>query len=113
MPEETLSSLRAELESELTRLGAQLAEMSRSGGDEALDFDEGFADSGQVTAERSEVDALAGNLSETVSEIEDALSRIDAGTYGTCESCGAEIAAARLEAKPTARLCMNCASNPR
>ncbi len=113
MPEETLSSLRAELESELTRLGAQLAEMSRNGGGEAMDFDEGFADSGQVTAERSEVDALAGNLSETMSEIEDALSRIDAGTYGTCESCGAEIAAARLEAKPTARLCIDCASNPR
>lgn len=113
MPEETFSSLRAELESELTRLGSQLAEMSRSEGGGALDFDEGFADSGQVTAERSEVDALAGNLSETVSEIEDALSRIDAGTYGTCESCGSDIAAARLEAKPTARLCMNCASKTR
>lgn len=113
MPEETFSSLRAELESELTRLGSQLAEMSRSGEGGAMDFDEGFADSGQVTAERSEVDALAGSLSETVSDIEDALSRIDAGTYGTCESCGSGIAAARLEAKPTARLCINCASKTR
>lgn len=113
MPEEALSSLRAELESERARLGTQLAEMSRTGADQALTFDEGFADSGQVTAERSEVDALAGNLSETMREVEDALTRIDAGTYGVCESCGSEIAAARLEAKPAARLCINCASNPR
>lgn len=113
MPGETLSSLRAELESERVRLGAQIAEMSRTGADKALTFDEGFADSGQVTAERSEVDALSGNLSETMREVEDALSRIDAGTYGACESCGKEISPARLEAKPAARFCINCASNPR
>ena len=52
-----------------------------------LDFDENFADSGQVTAERGEVEALAGQLDETLQDIEDALAKFDAGTYGDCESC--------------------------
>ena len=54
-----------------------------------LDFDENFADSGQVTAERGEVDALAGQLDETLKDIEDALAKFDAGTYGECENCHA------------------------
>ena len=44
--------------------------------------DSGFADSGQVTAERGEVDALVGSLRDTLSDVDDALAKIDAGTYG-------------------------------
>lgn len=43
--------------------------------------------------------------------IEDALERIEDGTYGICESCEAEIAAARLEAMPFTRLCVSCQSD--
>ena len=39
--------------------------------------------------------------------------KFDAGTYGQCESCGDQIAEARLEAMPAARLCINCASSRR
>ena len=39
--------------------------------------------------------------------------KLDAGTYGACESCGQQIAEARLEAKPAARLCITCASKTR
>ena len=89
------------------RSGAGSSASSRQMGHGAggsLDFDDGFADSGQVTAERGEVDALAGSLLETLQEIEDALIKFDDGTYGTCESCGNPIAEARLEAMPAARL---------
>lgn len=41
-------------------------------------------------------------------EIQAALGRIDAGTYGTCEGCGGETGGARLDALPTARLCAAC-----
>ena len=41
-------------------------------------------------------------------EIEDALARIDAGTYGSCASCGRAIPVARLEAVPAATLCLTC-----
>ena len=76
-------------------------------------FDEGFADSGQVTAERGEVEALVGTLRETLTDIDDALAKFDAGTYGVCESCGEPIGEARLEAMPAARLCITCASKRR
>ncbi len=42
-------------------------------------------------------------------EVDAALLRIDAGTYGTCTSCGDEIPAARLEAYPWASVCIDCA----
>jgi DnaK suppressor protein len=76
-------------------------------------YDDGFADSGQVTAERGEVDALEGTLRETLLDIDDALTKIDADNYGQCESCGEDIGADRLEAVPAARLCIACASKRR
>ena len=90
----------------------QLARLGH-GDDADLDFDENFAESGQVTAERGEVEALSGQLSETLSDIEDALAKFENGTYGECESCHQRIAEARLEAMPAARLCINCASRRR
>lgn len=112
MAETTHPALRAQLEEERDRLRAKLAEMGFGDGG-SLSFDEGFADSSQVTAERSEIEALAASLGESLHEIEDALTKMDEGHYGECESCGAEIGAARLEAKPAARLCIRCASNAR
>ena len=84
--------------------------MGRTPGTTELEFDEGFADSGQVTAERGEVDALAGSLTENLNDVNDALAKLDAGTYGICEDCNASITPDRLEAVPQARYCITCAS---
>ena len=46
---------------------------------------------------------------DALDDIEHALSRIDASTYGSCESCGAPIPFERLEAIPYARTCVACA----
>lgn len=43
-----------------------------------------------------------------IKKIDEALSEIDAGDYGYCESCGIEIGIRRLEARPTATLCIDC-----
>lgn len=107
MADTTHASLRDQLEEERDRLRDQLRQLGR-GPDAELDFDEGFADSGQVTAERGEVDALAGKLLETLRDHEDALAKFDDGTYGRCESCGEPIPEARLEAMPAARYCIAC-----
>jgi RNA polymerase-binding transcription factor len=113
MPETTLhATLRDRLQGERDRLHDQLRQMGVGPGG-TLDFDDGFADSGQVTAERGEVEALGGTLLDTLREIEDALRKFDTGTYGLCESCGNQIAEARLEAMPAARLCIDCASRRR
>ena len=66
-----------------------------------------------MTAERGEVDAVSGSLRETLLDIDDALTKLDADNYGQCESCGDDIAEDRLEAMPAARLCMACASKRR
>ena len=112
MAETTHATLRAQLQEERDRLKEKLVELGL-GSNGNLSFDGGFADSSQVTAERSEIEALAGTLSETLHEIEDALAKMDNDTYGTCESCGGEIGDARLEAMPAARLCIKCASKSR
>ena len=43
-----------------------------------------------------------------IKQIDDALERLDEGTYGVCESCGLEIAEERLQAMPFTRLCRDC-----
>lgn len=45
---------------------------------------------------------------EKLQAIQEALERVDDGTYGICESCESEIAPARLETLPFTRLCVNC-----
>src|SRR6266849_4420081 len=112
MAETLHPTLRDQLQEERARLLDQLRQMGLGPGGK-LDFDDGFAASGQVTAERAEVEALGGTLLDTLREIEDALRKFDEGTYGRCESCGNPITEARLEAMPAARLCIDCASRPR
>jgi RNA polymerase-binding protein DksA len=106
MSDTTAAGPRAVLAAERARLSSELEAM----GLDRSSFDEGFADSGQVTAERGEVEALVGSLRDTLNDIEDALRKIDEGTYGVCEQCGGPIGEARLEAMPAARLCITCAS---
>ncbi len=43
-----------------------------------------------------------------IKQIDDALARLDDGSYGVCESCGLEIAEERLQAMPFSRLCRDC-----
>jgi len=68
-------------------------------------------DSADIAADYYERE-LAWGLSETermrLQEVEDALERIENGTYGKCDCCGAQIAAPRLEALPFAKLCVEC-----
>lgn len=112
MPEQTSGTVRALLSEERDRLRERLHEL-RPTADSELTFDDGFADTSQVTAERGEIEALTSSLSESLHEVEDALAKVEAGTYGSCESCSKPIAEARLEAKPAARLCIACASKTR
>ncbi len=112
MSAQSQSTVRVQLEEERARLRERLGELGL-GVDDALDFDGGFADTSQVTAERGEMEALAGSLTDSLREVEDALAKLDEGSYGRCESCGGPIADARLEAMPAARLCIACASKTR
>ena len=110
MPNDTLlATLRASLEAERDHLREQLEELGHDAPG-SLDFDENFADSGQVAAEQGETRVLAGQMADTLAKIERALAKMDEGTFGVCERCGNEIAEARIEAMPTTTLCISCAS---
>ncbi|PYQ48399.1 MAG: hypothetical protein DMF78_21350 [Acidobacteria bacterium] len=52
--------------------------------------------------------ALVQMKADTLSRIDEALHRLDAGTYGTCAECGRDIAEPRLKALPFAVLCRDC-----
>ncbi len=70
---------------------------------------EDLGETASVTLGR-EIDYTLGENSQAVlGEIDAALARIDAGTYGTCTNCGNAIAVGRLEAQPWAALCIDCA----
>lgn len=69
-----------------------------------------FADQAVELGNASTLVALDGELNREIRQIEQALRRIDEGTYGSCARCGAAIAPARLQALPDASLCIDCAS---
>ena len=98
---------RSHLESQLSELGAG------EGSSVGLTYDSNFADSSQVTAERGETEALINELRAALREVEHAISRIDAGTYGFCEVCNRPIGEARLEAMPAVTTCIEHASSQR
>lgn len=52
--------------------------------------------------------AVKKNLQDMLHKIKLSIARINSGKYGKCESCGNQIEAARLEAMPTATLCISC-----
>ena len=110
-PDAPTIDYRQLLENERRQLQSELSELGHGEGG-GLDYDPNFADTSQVTAERGEADALAGQLRETLDEVARALDRLENGTYGTCEQCGVAIAPARLEAMPATRFCINHANRP-
>lgn len=111
MVQQRLDAIQVELEEQLKSVEHQLVEHGASADPEApieVASDEGFADSGQAAAERSEIVALIEGLQNSHKEITRAIKRIDDGTYGKCENCGRDIPIERLEAIPTTSLCVEC-----
>ncbi len=67
-----------------------------------------MADQGTDTMDREMAFMFASKSGRLVYHIDEALRRIQEGTYGKCQSCGKQISQARLEAVPHARLCIEC-----
>ncbi len=51
---------------------------------------------------------LRGREQKLLKKIDEAIARIDGGTYGVCEDCGEQISIKRLEARPVTTLCIEC-----
>jgi len=93
------------LTSELAAADAELSDLLRNSGDGAGDDQ---ADSGSSALEREQELTLVNNTRDMLGQTQRALARIQAGTFGTCESCGLAIGKARVQAFPRATLCVTC-----
>ena len=107
-----IAELYKRLEKEKTELSEKLRQL-KSRGQPSLErrVDSPFGKREEAADEVSELEkrlALEKGLRDTLAEIEHALRKYEAGTYGLCDSCGQPIEQARLEALPQANLCLGC-----
>ena len=98
---DTLEEMRAQL---LHSVQQDLNEVRDASKDEGMDTYDLASD-----ARDKEINLILGDRDrEKVQAIDEALGRVNDGSYGICESCEGEIAEARLQALPFTRLCVNC-----
>ena len=111
-----LESARRDLLAHLTRVESELGELekgrekAREQKDETAGYGNGVGEAATETFEAERDLALIDNLEHVRGQVKMALTRIDDGTYGTCETCGQPIPRERLEALPFAGQCVSCKS---
>jgi RNA polymerase-binding transcription factor DksA len=108
MVRDELLRLRASAESEAATLAGDLEALFAASRDSNAD-DEHDPEGATVGFERAQLTALLAAARDRITEVDAALHRLDAATYGTCERCGRPIAPDRLAARPFARYCITCA----
>jgi RNA polymerase-binding protein DksA len=100
--------LLAEIESMQEEYDSSLAELTELQSSSADGAGDDQADAGSKTFEREQELSIAANRFDLLSQMQRAVERIDAGTYGYCERCGKPIPRARLQAFPMATLDVEC-----
>ena len=107
--EARLTALRRETEAELAAAGERIDAITAARADANTD-DEHDPEGATIAFERQQVAALLEQARRRLADVDAAVTAVEAGTYGRCESCGKPIAPERLAARPTARTC--CAPCP-
>jgi RNA polymerase-binding transcription factor DksA len=102
---ERLGEERAEVSARLVTMTKDLESVIAASADSNAD-DEHDPEGQTIAYERSQLSALMRAAHEHLSGIDQATSRLEQGSYGTCEVCLQPIPAARLEARPIARTCV-------
>jgi DnaK suppressor protein len=117
MTEAEIKSYRRRLLALKKRLGGELSELEEEalrpiGGEASGNLSDVPVHPADLSNENYEEEVTLGlleNEAQLLEEINDALDRIEQGTFGRCENCGQEISKERLEALPYARYCVRCA----
>ena len=107
MVRDELLRLRASAEAEAATLARDLEALFTASRDSNAD-DEHDPEGATIGFERAQLTALLAAARRRSAEVDEALRRVDAGTYGACERCGQPIAEERLAARPFARSCVAC-----
>jgi DnaK suppressor protein len=100
----TLRARRDELAAELARLTAPPDETA------AVAFGKRIGDGTTEAVERLSTTATARSIAASLRDVDRALEKLAAGTYGTCDACGGPIASERLEVRPTTSYCVRCSA---
>lgn len=119
LPANDLAELRALVEADRERTAERLAFLTRdltgiveSAALVATD-DEHDPEGSSTAFERAHVQALVDQGRDHLRQLDLALDRMAAGTYGTCERCGQPIPAERLRIRPATTTCVTCAARSR
>ena len=94
-----LKARMAELEAEIARLDTETSQQ----------LSPSFSEQANELEDLATNESLEARHKTEIGQIRAALNRIDAGSYGICDNCGADIAPARLEVQPDATRCIKCA----
>jgi RNA polymerase-binding transcription factor len=107
--EATIVEARARAATRVHELADALAGVVEASESANLD-DEHDPEGSTVGFERAQLAALLDDARTRLAELDAARERLERGAYGICETCGRDIAPARLEAQPATRRCVACAA---
>ncbi|MEN3313815.1 MAG: DnaK suppressor protein [Acidimicrobiaceae bacterium] len=105
-----LSARRQSYVADLDRLSAAAQDLVDGRGATEMADEDGFGEVDTVNVEREQLLVVAGEVRARIDEIDLAMERMAAGSYGICDDCHRPIAEARLEAMPEAQRCVGCKS---
>ena len=111
---EDLQEIKKKLIEEKMRLEAELEKIKRDLKESQAEstgennFEEDYAESGSSTFEREKELSIQVNVADILEKVDNALKRMQEGSYGYCLSCGRPIGKERLKALPYAELCITC-----
>ena len=106
--EARLRAERADAEERLAEFDDAMAEVRIARSDATAD-DEHDPEGPTMTQEWSQRTAVLADVRAELADVDRALTRNADGSYGICARCGKRITVARLDARPTATLCIDCA----
>jgi DnaK suppressor protein len=108
---EALAADRADTVARLAALTREFDGIVESAALGATD-DEHDPEGATIAFERAQVASLLEQARSHLADLDEAIRRVEAGTYGRCDDCGQPITAERLAARPAARTCIGCAARP-
>jgi DnaK suppressor protein len=117
LAQSTLDRFRTRLDEERGRLAKMLRDIEAEREEVRLTEtssdrspDPNTAEGGSLAFEMEKELSLWQNTKDILTNVEEAIERIDEGKYGLCDECGAAIPVARLDALPYTKLCVSCAA---
>ena len=99
---------RDRIRAELDSFKESTSSTARESSGDLSSYSSHMADQGTDTMEREKMFLLASQLRKRLEEVSEAMLRLEAGSFGSCQVCGQPIPPRRLERVPTARTCVRC-----